>query len=104
MKTSSVGPSRDPIIVQSDVDAYETMQEDASFWQQLKATIVRNLLRKKRNKRQVFRETFTPVYYLALIILMKYVIPTPTYPAISTPQGSSSLLTFPILKWKSNDQ
>ena len=43
------------------------------------------------------------MYYLALIILMKYVIPTPTYPAISTPQGSSSLLTFPILKWKSND-
>merc|ERR1711997_695867 len=93
MKTSSVGPSRDPIIGQSEFDA--PMQEDASFWQQLKATIVRNLLRKKRNKKQVIRETFTPVYYLVLIIVMKMVIPNPTFPAIISPQGSSSLLKFP---------
>ena len=41
------GPSMDPI-VEHGVDM------DASFWQQLKATVVRNILRKKRNKEQAF--------------------------------------------------
>ena len=69
MNTSSVGPSRDPIIAQSEVDALENVQEDASFWQQLKATIVRNLLRKKRNKKQVFRVSLTIFYFLMLLKL-----------------------------------
>ena len=43
------------------------------------------------------QETFTPVYYLVLIIVMKMVIPNPTYPAITTPQGSSSVMNFPKL-------
>ena len=44
------GPSMDPI-----VDSEHGLDMDASFWQQLKATVVRNILRKKRNKRQAFR-------------------------------------------------
>ena len=72
MNTSSVGPSRDPIIAQSEVDALENVQEDASFWQQLKATIVRNLLRKKRNKRQVFRVSFMQLIYFVLLVFVYY--------------------------------
>ena len=45
----------------------------------------------------LLQETFTPVYYLVLIIVMKMVIPNPTYPAITTPQGSSSVMNFPKL-------
>ena len=45
----------------------------------------------------MLQETFTPVYYLVLIIVMKMVIPNPTYPAITTPQGSSSVMNFPKL-------
>ena len=45
----------------------------------------------------MLQETFTPVYYLVLIIVMKMVIPNPTYPAITTPQGSSSVMKFPKL-------
>ena len=44
------GPSMDPI-----VDSEHGLDMEASFWQQLKATVVRNILRKKRNKRQAFR-------------------------------------------------
>ena len=36
------GPSMDPIVEHGE-------DMDASFWQQLKATVVRNILRKKRN-------------------------------------------------------
>eukprot|EP00093_Oithona_nana_P001014 01014.XXX_2607_2934_1 [CDS] Oithona nana genome sequencing. len=77
---STVGPSQDPI-----VDLNDDVPSSASFWQQLKATVIRNYYRKLRNKRQAFRETFTPCYYLILVIVMKLAIPSPTYPAVTEP-------------------
>ena len=47
---STVGPSQDPI-----VDRNDDVPSSASFWQQLKATVIRNYYRKLRNKRQAFR-------------------------------------------------
>ena len=93
---TSIGPSSQQTLVTSE--EVEGSTSEASFWQQLKATTIRNLLRKKRNKRQAFRETFTPCYYLVLIVVMKYAIPNPTFPAISQPLGSSSLFEFPAGK------
>ena len=43
-------------IMESSVDPDEDENNlNATFWQQLKATVIRNLLRKKRNKKQVAR-------------------------------------------------
>ena len=64
MRMSSIGPSREPIIVQSEVEP-ATLHQDASFWQQLKATIVRNLLRKKRNKKQVVRVSYKVLFSIS---------------------------------------
>ena len=50
---SAVGPSRDPIVDNYRED--DDVIPSASFWQQLKATVIRNYYRKLRNKRQVFR-------------------------------------------------
>ena len=47
---STVGPSQDPM-----VDRNDDVPSSASFWQQLKATVIRNYYRKLRNKRQAFR-------------------------------------------------
>ena len=54
--SASIGPSREGYFPEESRGA-ENMEDysDASFWQQLKASIVRNLLRKMRNKKQVFR-------------------------------------------------
>ena len=49
MNIEAVGSSRSPIVAASEEG------KDASFMQQLKATIVRNWLRKMRNRRQAFR-------------------------------------------------
>ena len=38
-----------------------------------------------------FKEIFNPVLYLCIIIVLKLAIPTPNYPAIETPQGTSSV-------------
>ena len=64
MRMSSIGPSREPIIVQNEVEP-STLHQDASFWQQLKATIVRNLLRKKRNKKQVVRVSYKVLFSIS---------------------------------------
>ena len=37
------------------------------------------------------QETFTPIWYMAIILVMKYSIPNTPYPAILSPRGTSSL-------------
>jgi hypothetical protein len=96
MRLSSVAPSRDPILG-SDVGLGNLGGlNEATFWQQLRATVIRNLLRKKRNLRQTSREIIPPLYFLALIVVMKLVIPSPTYPAVTRPEGTSSLIQTPL--------
>ena len=41
----------------------EQLKDDATFWQQLKATTIRNLYRKKRGLRQTINVSYNFVYY-----------------------------------------
>ena len=56
----------------------------AGFWPQLKATIVRNILRKKGNKKHTLREILGPLYFMAIIIILKLTLPSPYHPPVLT--------------------
>ncbi|KAH9494885.1 ATP-binding cassette sub- A member 5 [Bulinus truncatus] len=60
----------------------------ASFWQQLKALLWRNILLKKRNKPQLFQELFFPVYFVAILAIIKITTKPEKQPAMSFPVNS----------------
>ncbi|XP_023723147.1 ATP-binding cassette sub-family A member 5 isoform X3 [Cryptotermes secundus] len=62
-----------------------------SYLLQLKATIIRNLLLKKREKRKTIAEVFLPLYTLGILIVIKIIIPNPNFPVMSTPRGEAVL-------------
>ncbi|XP_065570568.1 ABC-type organic anion transporter ABCA8-like [Artemia franciscana] len=73
---------------------------DPSFWCQLKATIRRNILLKIRDKRKTIAEFLLPIYFLAILIIVKLAIPNPTYPEVTEERGypawtMNSILTRP---------
>lgn len=85
-----------------DFVAFEAQKgrREATFWQQLKATVKRNILRKRRNTRRTINEIFPPLYFMLIIIIMKLLIPVPHYPEITSPQGTSSLVhNVPLKQW-----
>ena len=46
----------------------EQLKDDATFWQQLKATTIRNLYRKKRGLRQTINVSYNFVYYFLSLL------------------------------------
>lgn len=61
------------------------------FFSQLKAMLIRNLLLKKREKRKTTAEVLLPLYSLAILIVMKVIIPNPNFPVMDTPRGEAKL-------------
>ncbi|CAL1534216.1 unnamed protein product [Lymnaea stagnalis] len=57
----------------------------ASFWQQLKALLLRNILLKKRNKGQLFQELFFPIYFVAILAMVKEITKPENKPAMKFP-------------------
>ncbi|XP_039751795.1 ATP-binding cassette sub-family A member 5-like isoform X1 [Pararge aegeria] len=57
----------------------------ASFWPQLWATVVRNLLLKKRDTRKTLAEVLVPLYSLGVLIFLKMLVPNPNFPEVSKP-------------------
>ncbi|GFG35680.1 hypothetical protein Cfor_11467 [Coptotermes formosanus] len=58
---------------------------------QLKAMLIRNLLLKKREKRKTIAEVVLPLYSLWILIVIKYLVPNPNFPVMSTPRGEADL-------------
>ncbi|XP_059079473.1 cholesterol transporter ABCA5-like isoform X1 [Tigriopus californicus] len=72
-------------------------RREASFYQQFRATLIRNLLRKKRALRHTLREILAPIYFLAIIIILKLAIPEPFYAQVDQPQPPIEVFsTFPF--------
>lgn len=71
----------------------------ATFGQQLRATIVRNLRLKIRDTLKTTAEIFLPFYTLGTLIVLKILIPNPNFPAILEPHGSGKIFEhFNVLK------
>ena len=84
----------------------------SSFWVQFRATLIRNLIRKKRNvsftlrvslehclslsdnyvrghfRLLIFQEILSPVYFLVIILILFLALPVPFYPEVNEPQVS----------------
>ncbi|KAK6171363.1 hypothetical protein SNE40_019569 [Patella caerulea] len=66
-----------------------------SFFQQLKALMQRNILLKKRNKKQLIQEIFFPIYFVAILAMIKALSKPSTKPAINRfPVNSLNDSTF----------
>ncbi|XP_037292721.1 ATP-binding cassette sub-family A member 5 isoform X2 [Manduca sexta] len=57
----------------------------ARFWPQLWATVVRNLLLKKRDTRKTLAEVLVPLYSLGVLIFLKMLVPNPNFPEVRKP-------------------
>ncbi|XP_035448265.1 cholesterol transporter ABCA5 isoform X1 [Spodoptera frugiperda] len=57
----------------------------AKFWPQLWATVVRNLLLKKRDTRKTLAEVLVPLYSLGVLIFLKMLVPNPNFPEVRKP-------------------
>ncbi|CAK1541868.1 unnamed protein product [Leptosia nina] len=57
----------------------------AAFWPQLWATVVRNLLLKKRDTRKTLAEVLVPLYSLGVLIFLKMLVPNPNFPEVKKP-------------------
>ncbi|XP_059054824.1 cholesterol transporter ABCA5-like [Achroia grisella] len=57
----------------------------ARFWPQLWATVVRNLLLKKRDTRKTLAEVLVPLYSLGVLIFLKMLVPNPNFPEVREP-------------------
>ncbi|XP_050668382.1 cholesterol transporter ABCA5-like [Leptidea sinapis] len=57
----------------------------AAFWPQLWATVVRNLLLKKRDTRKTLAEVLVPLYSLGVLIFLKMLVPNPNFPEVRNP-------------------
>ncbi|XP_026730464.1 ATP-binding cassette sub-family A member 5-like [Trichoplusia ni] len=57
----------------------------AKFWPQLWATIVRNILLKKRDTRKTLAEVLVPLYSMGVLIFLKMLVPNPNFPEMSKP-------------------
>ncbi|KAL7012162.1 hypothetical protein ACKWTF_014662 [Chironomus riparius] len=76
-----------------------TERPPASFRQQLRASIVRNLRLKIRDSRKTTAEIFLPLYTLGTLIVLKILIPNPNFPAILEPHGTGKVFEqFDALK------
>lgn len=76
-----------------------TERPPASFGQQLRASIVRNLRLKIRDSRKTTAEIFLPLYTLGTLIVLKILIPNPNFPAILEPHGTGKVFEqFDALK------
>uniref|UniRef100_A0A2C9L5H4 ABC transporter domain-containing protein n=2 Tax=Biomphalaria glabrata TaxID=6526 RepID=A0A2C9L5H4_BIOGL len=70
----------------------------ASFWQQLKALLWRNILLKKRNRPQLFQELFFPIYFVAILAVIKITTKPEKQPAMSFPANNmSSFLSYSLI-------
>ncbi|XP_060533320.1 cholesterol transporter ABCA5-like [Cylas formicarius] len=63
------------------------------YFAQLRAMLKRNLLLKRREKRRTLAEVLLPIYSLAVLILMKMVMPNPNFPEMNQPRGEAELLS-----------
>jgi hypothetical protein len=71
----------------------------ASFKQQLRAAVVRNLRLKIRDSRKTTAEIFLPLYTLGTLIVLKILIPNPNFPAIVEPHGTGRMFEhFNVMK------
>lgn len=76
-----------------------TERPQASFRQQLWASVVRNLRLKIRDSRKTTAEIFLPLYTLGTLIVLKILIPNPNFPAILEPHGTGKVFEhFNVLK------
>ncbi|XP_047518693.1 cholesterol transporter ABCA5-like isoform X1 [Pieris napi] len=57
----------------------------SAFWPQLWATVVRNLLLKKRDTRKTLAEVLVPLYSLGVLIFLKMLVPNPNFPEVLKP-------------------
>ncbi|XP_072934146.1 cholesterol transporter ABCA5-like [Epargyreus clarus] len=57
----------------------------AAFWPQLWATVLRNLLLKKRDTRKTLAEVLVPLYCLGVLIFLKMLMPNPNFPEVRKP-------------------
>ncbi|XP_044763088.1 ABC transporter A family member 1-like [Coccinella septempunctata] len=64
------------------------------YMEQLKAMLKRNILLKKREKRKTLAEVLLPLYSLGLLILIKFSIPNPNFPEMTTPRGEAELFEY----------
>ena len=87
----------------------------AGFWPQLRATLIRNILRKKRNKKHTLRvrktlcepqlnvydqELFGPIYFLGIIIILKLVLKNPHFDSFLDPPGPVDVVAKNFLQNK----
>lgn len=66
----------------------------SSFWQQLQATLVRNVRLKLRDSRKTIAEVFLPLYTLGTLIVLKILIPNPNFAAITEPPPGGGARLF----------
>ncbi|KAJ8921257.1 hypothetical protein NQ315_013729 [Exocentrus adspersus] len=66
-------------------------KQHSIYFSQLKAMLKRNILLKKREKRKTTAEVLLPLYSLAILIVMKIIIPNPNFPEMDTPRGEANL-------------
>ncbi|XP_067014846.1 cholesterol transporter ABCA5 [Anabrus simplex] len=66
-------------------------EKTPTYFLQLKAMLIRNILLKKREKRKTTAEVLVPCLCLGLLIVVKLIIPTPHYAEIRAPRGDAKL-------------
>ncbi|XP_060574789.1 cholesterol transporter ABCA5-like isoform X2 [Ruditapes philippinarum] len=54
----------------------------ATFWTQFKVLVWKNILLKKRNKKQTIQEILMPIYFIAILAMIKYFVKPKTWPEI----------------------
>lgn len=69
----------------------ECMTTTSTFYQQLRATLIRNLWLKWRDSRKTTAEIFLPLYTLGTLIVLKILIPNPNFPEINLPRGEATI-------------
>ncbi|KAL5018611.1 hypothetical protein ScPMuIL_004333 [Solemya velum] len=55
-----------------------------SVWAQFKVLVWKNILLKRRNKKQLLQELLMPIYYVAILAMIKALVKPTTYPAINS--------------------
>ncbi|KAL4239790.1 ATP-binding cassette sub- A member 5 [Mactra antiquata] len=55
---------------------------ETRFWSQFKALVWKNVLLKKRNKKQTFQELLMPIYFIAILAMIKSLVKPQTFPEI----------------------
>ncbi|XP_047474330.1 phospholipid-transporting ATPase ABCA3-like [Penaeus chinensis] len=65
--------------------------EEGNFWYQYKALIIRNFTIKARDRRRTITEFLMPLYWIAILAIVRLTTGSTTFDPVLTPQGTGSL-------------